>query len=859
MQPAALSQVRRQFQDLTFFQDTGDKGKGKGAMVGSYVTNLLRLCGKLNLAELMQIRANTFKWRENRAFEDYQDFVAQHFLPRGIKGLPWRWTKYSDSVYQLTEHNIRSSILHLYKQHSDDWNWRLSNRSAGSGVSSDGARRVPGRVAGDGSVLYMLMSDDGCILGYYTLITESWDELGPALDKLADRLQRLGTLNKLKFWYTDTCCHRASAQNMDKHKLLYRFDNRPEVHDQLPPGFRRRFPSILRCPYLDLWHAINRITEAANSACVAELEQLSVDISQALYYLLAEDVACVVEYLRSDRRKRCNETGATAHKLTQQEAQIKAVADYRGFIRTAAYSIAQQDANLQRVIDKWTEIKRNATAKGEQCVIRNRTPVRRGTIDQITLLRACVQKGCLQLPLSWEQMWVPIRTLPVTGLVEYIAKHSTSKNECTNRVFNTIVEGVSHLGDDIAQAYLAAKVELYNDDRDKVLGRVDLHSYWLDPWRNTERNQRAQQLLDGPLPFPYAETPVEHPLLTPLGNTPKLPKGHPDYEYFGYEYLDQTLRRRAEASSNGGPAHAESHVATEPNELAAGAAVADDSVATACSEDEGSPPYVAGQATARVHINAGNSNGATGKRSRGLSTSGNMKVPSVRAYKLDRICKPTSEAEILLAGEAAAAALAAKPDCNKGTWTLAAQNYNALALSRAASDISFEAHRTTAKYMQSFCLASHRNRVSGTRLRGLDTQIECSAAGIHFESSSVEVGTSSACAATEAPATHDALSHLAEAALESAHCNDLVAIDSRAAISKHQRYHRKQQETEVVVERRKVLTLTMPKMRQLAKLIGVPYSKKDKDDLAAAIEGKWADNAVKYGECITLPPLPPKT
>ena len=51
----------------------------------------------------------------------------------------------------------------------------------------------------------------------------------------------------------------------------------------------------------------------------------------------------------------------------------------------------------------------------------------------------------------------------------------------------------------------------------------------------------------------------------------------------------------------------------------------------------------------------------------------------------------------------------------------------------------------------------------------------------------------------------------------------------------------------------------MPKMRQLAKLIGVPYSKKDKDDLAAAIEGKWADNAVKYGECITLPPLPPKT
>jgi hypothetical protein len=85
VQPAALSQVRRQFQDLTFFQDTGDKGKGKGAMVGSYVTNLLRLCGKLNLAELMQIRANTFKWRETRAFEDYQDFVAQHFLPRGIK------------------------------------------------------------------------------------------------------------------------------------------------------------------------------------------------------------------------------------------------------------------------------------------------------------------------------------------------------------------------------------------------------------------------------------------------------------------------------------------------------------------------------------------------------------------------------------------------------------------------------------------------------------------------------------------------------------------------------------------------------------------------------------------------------
>ncbi len=51
------------------------------------------------------------------------------------------------------------------------------------------------------------MGADRSVLWFGVTRSESYDELGSALDKLADRFKRLGTSDDLIGWYTDTCCN----------------------------------------------------------------------------------------------------------------------------------------------------------------------------------------------------------------------------------------------------------------------------------------------------------------------------------------------------------------------------------------------------------------------------------------------------------------------------------------------------------------------------------------------------------------------------------------------------------------------------------------------------------------------------
>ena len=55
--------------------------------------------------------------------------------------------------------------------------------SLGRGASSDGTFRLMQRTKTDGRVLLLIIGDDGTVVSYYVLRSESWPELEPGLER----------------------------------------------------------------------------------------------------------------------------------------------------------------------------------------------------------------------------------------------------------------------------------------------------------------------------------------------------------------------------------------------------------------------------------------------------------------------------------------------------------------------------------------------------------------------------------------------------------------------------------------------------------------------------------------------------
>jgi hypothetical protein len=84
-------------------------------------------------------------------------------------------------------------------------------------------------------------------------------------------------LGSVRYWFTDTCCQ--GSRDVTQNILV------------------AVMPGLTRAPYLDLWHAIHRLTDATNGPQHPLHEAFCGRIGEAFYTDYAPDVARVTARL----------------------------------------------------------------------------------------------------------------------------------------------------------------------------------------------------------------------------------------------------------------------------------------------------------------------------------------------------------------------------------------------------------------------------------------------------------------------------------------------------------------------------------------------------------------------------------
>jgi hypothetical protein len=864
------------YRGLTFISDPDADSRGQGALLQNYAVELLLSCGKFNLAEQVNMRSAAFRDHESRTYENYRYFVRQH-MPAlgGDKALAWCFANHTNSCVHLTEARIKSIIIALFRERKQELKCDMMRRSGGQIIASDATHKVIGRTDSEGNKLVVFVGADRTVLWFGVTRSESYEELGSALDKLADRFKRLGTNDDLIGWYTDTCCNGLKPENLHCHKLRFRSD-----------GAGLRFPNLTHWHLLDAYHAINRVTQAANSAAVGEVVEIAADMSASLFALRKDDVDQVVEYLRSPKRKKYKESGAPRPTLSIEEAQARAVNNYdhSGLIRRFPHCRADQRSRLLKTIDKWKKRKAIAKEQNKQCAIRSCGRRRIGTIRAMELILDHVDKGCLQYPLPCEEMYINIRKQPKTCLQERMALQGTSKVESVNAEVNRIVDGVGQLSQDLTEPYLFFKFGDHNHKRDKALGREDQECVWLDAHKCDAINNEASQLFHGPLPFPCASEPRIYPQLPPPAKYVFIPEGDPNDEAFGFDYLDLILAREAERDALRDDAAEVRGTPGLPMQ-GGGPGVAplsaeDGGADSACSDDDRddvSPPSTAAprRKRSRAVTNSDDLEASTS----GQQRSGSMKTPIGRAFGVARtklrICKPTSAEERCLAKQAANQAYDEEPAGNKKTFDRATAIYNQMVAAKAATDTSFMLHKTTSRHMREFLFQSQASYVAAIRLDG-------DAGGAHtlgtnlarpcLEASNVEDARDAATAGPTADAVQHPRGAITQSALHDLSPPPKASVDAVPSCaspksnapavtnsklptnptteppkkSKHSAYNSRERSAALVVQCKGELKgLNIIELKRVASHLGIRQKVagelKKKEALLADIEATWTD------------------
>ena len=872
------------YRGLRFISDPDADGRGQGALLQSYAIELLLFCGKFNLAEQVNMRSAAFREHESRSFEDYRCFVQEHMLALGgDKALAWCFANHNNSCVHVTAARVKSIIIHLFRERKQELKCDMLRRSGGQIIASDATHKVIGRTDSEGNKLVILVAADRSVLWFGVTRSESYEELGHALDKLADRFKRLGTLNDVIGWYTDTCCNGLKEENLSYHKLRYRSD-----------GGGLRFPNLAHWHLLDAYHAINRVTQAANSAAVGEVVEIAADMSASLFALRREDVDQVVAYLMSPKRKRYKESGAPRPALSIEEAQARAVQkyDHSGLIRRFPHSREEQRHRLLQTMDKWKKRKAIAKEQNKQCAIRSCGRRRIGTIKSMELILEHVDKGCLQYPLPCEDMYINTHLQPKTGLQERMALQGTSKVESVNAEVNRIVDGVSQLDRALTEPYIFFKVAEHNHKRDKALGREDLECVWLDAHKCDAINDEASRIFDGPLPFPCASEPRMHPLLPPHAKFEFIPEGDPNDEAFGFDYLDHILAREAERDAL---RHAAAEVRGTPVSSMQGGGPGMAPLSTdhggadsACSDDDlddpSLPPTAARKRKRSLAVTESDDLEAP---KGGQQRSASMKMPISRAFgaaptKL-RVCKPTSAEERSLAKLAANQAYVEQPAGNKKTFDRATAIYNQKVAAKAATDKSFMLHKTTSKHMREFLFQSQACYVAAIRLDRGEGHAGTNLARPCVEASNVENARDAATAGPTADAVQHAHGVITLSALHDVSPPPNASVDAvpsgaspksnapavtNAKLptnpptnppkkSKHSAYNSRERSAELVVQRKEELKgLNVIELKRVAGLLGIKQKVagvfKKKEALLADIEATWTDtHAISLPESLS--------
>lgn len=450
--------------------------------------------------------------------------IASQFAAFGASALPppqflaWSWSSKGSLIGPPTQKIIKSALLWLH----DD---------IAPLLYEDVRCRVPGRMISidhtffailktvEGGAFVLVMGEEHDICSYAHVKSTSLADLLPLLQALAARLARLrvclpavglpgavsycpptvvSALQALIAIYTDTCCNHGSDTSAGVYGTF--------------------FPCVLRCPFADGFHGVQKVPfNQAHRFAQGLKQQLGAILRQPV----DEDIQLVIAYLMDPlRRKRDNlevyksEAAARAEALSNHRQSIRTVsASFRPHFDKSSPSpatlhpittcqtpscalqvgrtpaeLTSELENLIRNVKSMPEVQVPTTTSGA------------GTLTTLENLVKCCGKGCYSDPLPVDQMYTRIAIGPQTGLPVYRKKGETSKNESAHRPLNAIFNEVSSLGLPLCKARLDFYVARHNADADARNGRSDAHSSL--PWYHETHANVLASSAGLPLPYP---------------------------------------------------------------------------------------------------------------------------------------------------------------------------------------------------------------------------------------------------------------------------------------------------------------------------------------------------------------------
>ena len=249
--------------------------------------------------------------------------------------------------------------------------------------------------------MLLIIGDDHTVVAWYVCMSESWKELQPGLLFLRARLERLGTLHDLEYWWSDRCCD--GAADVKQHLLA------------------TIFPKISRAPYRDCFHAINAVNKTGHDGLPEQKSELGRDLFSALREIPDEELDSPTALLMRSR------------KYDTRKARAVALSEFRkdGIIRNKSFSSERQAMQWAGVRDKWANKQNLAKGRRERSVIRTKSIDRhqQGTLEEMDAVASCIKKGCLVDPMKMEDMYVETRMQPISKLQERLRLGDTNRNE----------------------------------------------------------------------------------------------------------------------------------------------------------------------------------------------------------------------------------------------------------------------------------------------------------------------------------------------------------------------------------------------------------------------------------------------
>ena len=214
----------------------------------------------------------------------------------------WSFLNMSDSLVVPTSKSIRTILVSYHRLYKPMLLGDLVRRSPGRCCSTDATFKLMIRTISEGKALVLFLGETRQIVAYFVVEAESWELLADGCTALRNRLERLGTLEKLEAWWDDCCCN--GANDVRKHQIVTLFHG----------------SSIWRAPYKDFFHRLNGVTKTCDEGMPIEKSEFGNDLSGALREYPQSELAPAAKWVqyKGQSEKLCSDTMAMVEVCSHQ-------------------------------------------------------------------------------------------------------------------------------------------------------------------------------------------------------------------------------------------------------------------------------------------------------------------------------------------------------------------------------------------------------------------------------------------------------------------------------------------------------------------------------------------------------------